>query len=278
MLDLNPYQPRTDYPGHFIRNLGRSLKDDGVIQPILVRPKGDRYEVCTGWMRVLAAREVGISSIPAIVKDLTDEQMARLCLVENLKRKDLNILEKARGYKQMQDTWHLTQEQVAEELGLTRDQVAQALRVLTFPQEVQKLVSDDTITQTHAEALARLHDRPAALAEAIDKVVKGNLTTTQTEGLVRDLMERETLSREIVEYVLSEDFILTLDYLLPRGQDDLIQCPLCGSTELEGDTEFGFGKTCKRCKWSDGRATDRLWNLQRRIRHRVLKQRGLKPN
>ena len=191
-LDVNPFQARIEYPESDLRDLGKSMMDDGVIQPIVVRAKGDRYEVCTGWRRVLAARQVGISGVPAMVRDLSDKQMAKYNLVENLRRKDLNVVEKARGYKTMQKTWGLTQEQVADELGLSRDQVAQALRVLTFPTDLQKLVSHDTITQTHAETLAKLRDTPKLLQEATKKVLDAHLTTGQTEQLVQDMLERTT--------------------------------------------------------------------------------------
>lgn len=143
-LDPNPFQARMEYPEGELRDLGKSMKVDGVIQPIVVRKRSDRYEVCTGWGRVLAARLAGILEVPAIVRDLSDKQMAKFNLVENLKRRNLTVVEKARGYKTIQQTWRLTQEQVADVLGLSRDQVAQALRVLTFPPELQQLVSPDT--------------------------------------------------------------------------------------------------------------------------------------
>jgi ParB family chromosome partitioning protein len=276
-LDPNPFQARTEFPQHHLRDLGRSLRQDGVIEPILVRKKRDRFEVCAGWMRVLAARLAGIKSIPAIVRELSDEQMARLELVENLKRKDLTVVERARGYKLMQDRWGLTQEQVAQELGLTRDQVTQTVRVLTFPDEVQKIVSDDTITQTHGEALARLAGNTAVLKEAIEKVVNGHLNTSQTEALVRDLIEREKLRKDIREFILSEDFMKALDYLLPLSPvKDTKMCPLCGFLGVTDEHE-GYLKYCKRCGWNDNEATGRLWELQRRLRRRLLNQRGLKP-
>lgn len=177
----------------------------------------------------------------------------------------------------MQDTWHLTQEQVAAELGLTRDHVAQALRILSFPFEVQKLVSEDTITQTHAEALARLAGNPTVLKEAITSVIDGNMDTNATELLVRDIIEREQLLKDIRKYVGSEEFMLALSYLLPLSPaEESTMCPMCYFTGVEYDEEE-CRKKCKRCGWNDEQPSDRLWELARRIKRRFLKKRGLKP-
>jgi ParB family chromosome partitioning protein len=272
-LDPNPFQARTEYLESDLRDLGKSIADDGLIHPIVVRSKGDRYQVCTGWRRVLAARLVGIVDVPAIVRSLSDKQMTKYNLVENLRRKDLNVVEKARGYRTMQKTWSLTQEQVADVLGLSRDQVAEALRVLTFPPDLQKLLSHDTITQTHAEALARLSDSPNLLQEATTKVLDAHLTTSQTEQLVQDMLEGRQLQKDLQEYVTSEDFVWTLTYLLP-DPPELKTCPLCFAPELRYDDEKDL-LCCKRCGWNDA-AMDKLHELKRRIRAYRLKRLGIR--
>lgn len=271
-LDPNPFQARTEYPETHLRDIGGSVKNDGVIQPIVVRRKGDRFEVCVGWMRVLAARLVRIPNIPAIVRDLTDKQMAKYNLVENLRRKDLNIVEKARGYKTMQQVWHLTQEQVADVLGESRDQVAQAVRVLTFPRQLQELVSHDTITQTHAEALARLADSPAFLEAATAEVLHNGFSASQTELLVQHLLKRRQLRKDIIQYVTSEDFILALDYLVPDPPERKV-CPLCFAPDLQYDEQERLA--CNRCGWNDAPA-DKLQELIGRIRDYRLEERGIK--
>jgi ParB family chromosome partitioning protein len=270
-LDPNPFQARTEYPEGELRELGKSMQDHGLIQPIVVRAKSDRFDVCTGWGRVLAARLVGILEVPAIVRDLSDQQMAKLNLVENLRRKDLNIVEKAKGIKTMQKLCDLTQEQVANVLGLSRDQVAQTLRVLTFPPDLQTLVSHDTITQTHAEALARLSDSPNLLQEATKQVLDAHLTTNQTEQLVLHMLEERQLQNDTKEYVNSEDFISTLMYFLPENLDPKV-CPLCRAPVLQQDQ---VGLRCPRCGWFEA-STLKLWALKERIRACRLKRRGIK--
>ncbi len=156
--------------------------------------------------------------------------------------------------------------------------VAQALRVLTFPPEVQKLVSADTITQSHAEALARIADSPMLLSEAIAKVLGKHLSSDQTESLVQEMLERLNLHKDIGDYVTSDDFILALDYLLGDVLSEHKVCPLCGFLELYYKKIDGKNErlACKRCSWTE-EPSDKLWELKHRIRTLRLKQLGLKP-
>ena len=198
--------------------------------------------------------------------------MTKYNLVENLRRKDLNVVEKARGYKTMQETWRLTQEQVADELGLTRDQVAQTLRVLKFPSDLQELVSHDTITQTHAETLAKLKDTPKLLQEATKKVLDAHLTTSQTEELVGDMLEERKLQNDIREYVNRMDFISTLMYFLPGNLHQKV-CPLCLAPKLQLDEQEYL--KCRRCGWNEA-STRKLWEFKERIGALCLKRHGIK--
>ncbi|MGA2784416.1 MAG: ParB/RepB/Spo0J family partition protein [Candidatus Bathyarchaeia archaeon] len=251
-LDPNPFQPRIEYPQNELEELGRSLLNHGQVQPIIVRPKADRYEVAAGWRRVLAAMRAGIRDLLCIIQDLSDEQMAITAFVENLQRRDLNPVEDARIFQTLHD-FGWTQERIAKEAGrgLTRDIVAQRLRLLSFPAELQGLVSHDTITATHAEALARLADKPSLLKKAITKVVEDKLTTKETEHFVEELLLNTKADRELIlEYLTSPDFLYFIRYVmlnLPSHEWKL--CPRCWNDSLVDDIDH---TKCKEdgCGWS----------------------------
>jgi len=251
-LDPNPFQPRIEYPERDLKVLAESITRHGVIQPIIVRPKGDRFEVVVGWGRVLASRLAGIKEIPAIVKDLTDEQNAAYAMIENLQRRDLNPIEEARGFKTLHERFGWTQEGIAKELGrgLTRDVVAQRIRLLTFPAELQALVSRDTITPTHAEALARLSNEPSLLKEAIATVVKKKLNTRETEQLIEELTGRKGGREFMQAYVTSPEFLLLLRIIFASLQLDHLTCPNCyGSADYDDSNDMPR-IFCNDCGWS----------------------------
>jgi len=269
-LDPNPFQVRVEYPEAELRDLGRSIRDKGLLEPIILRPKRDRYEICVGERRVRACRLVGIREIPAEVRALSDEEMAEYSLVENLHRRNLNSIEEARGFKVLQERFGWTQEKIANELGrgLTRDIVAQKLRLLTFPPELQDLVSRDTITPTHAEALARLADDPSILKETITKVVDQKLTTKQTEQLVEEAMKTQSLRERIHEYVTSEQFILDLHYFFNTiNSESREYCPRidCAGPVVYDESNDTQRMVCKTCGWEYGVDHGPLWNLLERI-------------
>ena len=228
-LDPNPFQARIEYPEEELKDLGRSIKEHGMLEPIIVRPhptKPGRFEIAVGERRVRACRLVGITTVPAIVRDLSDDEMALYVPVENLQRRNLNPIEEARAFKTLQERgW--TQQKIADEVGhgVTRDIVAQRLRLLGFPPELQELVSHDTITPAHAETLARLADEPSILKDAISKVVNQKLTSKETEQFVGKLLEKQALRRDILDYLTGEEFLPTIQYLFTipqRGSDCLL--------------------------------------------------------
>jgi ParB family chromosome partitioning protein len=268
-LDPNPFQARIEYPESELRDLGNSIKEKGLLEPIVVRPKGDRYEIAVGERRARACKLMGMEKISAIVKELSDEQMAEYVLIENLQRKDLNAIEEAKGFKTLQERFGWTQEKIASQLGrgLTRDIVAQRLRLLTFPVELQNHVSHDTITPTHAETLARLDDDQSLLKEATAKVIKQNLSTKQTEQLVKDVMAKQEVRKRIKDYVTSEQFVLEFQYIATTAlltSSDM--CPRCGgkvewmsrSDQIGGGID---GYLCKDCGWEFGTSHGTLFDL-----------------
>jgi ParB family chromosome partitioning protein len=249
-LEPNPYQPRTEYPPSELEALATSMLKHGQLQPIVVRPRENRYEVAAGWGRVQAAKRAGIRQLLCVVRDLSDRKVKVIALVENLQRRNLNPIEEARGFQALRAEG-LTQEETAKELGLTRDVVAQRLRLLSFPAELQELVSHDTITVTHAEALARLMDKPSLLKQAIAKVVDGKLTTKQTELLIEELTGSDVRREYRLDSLTNRDYLLQLlRYIYASLPQDNQTCPICYGKADYDDSEGNAQIFCKDCRWS----------------------------
>lgn len=185
-IELNPDQPRQDIDEDELKGLADSMSSCGVIQPVLVREKGDMYQLAAGERRVRAARMAGLDTIPAVVRDLSDDQMLEVALVENIQRQDLNAIEKAVAIRRIIDELELTQEEAGRRLGLGRSTVANFLRLLELPKEVQKMVSRETLSGGHARALLSLEDADSRL-KAARKIVAKGLSVRQTEKLVSRL-------------------------------------------------------------------------------------------
>lgn len=183
----NPGQPRRRLSQESLEELAQSIKEKGLLQPILVRPKGDGYELVAGERRYRAAQMAGLTEVPALVRDLTDREALELALVENLQREDLSPVEEARGYQALL-SMGLTQEEVAKRVGKARSTVANALRLLQLPEEVLRALEAGEITAGHARALLMLEpeDRLWGLKEILEK----GLSVRQAEAL------RERLGRE----------------------------------------------------------------------------------
>jgi ParB family chromosome partitioning protein len=164
----NPFQPRTTFHEEALEDLKASIRSHGLIQPIVVRRSPTGYEVLAGERRLRAAQALGLAEIPAVVRDATDEEMQTLALVENIQREDLNAMEQARALRAMMANFGLTQEHVAERVGKARTTIANVLRLLDLPVEVQRLVEEGKLAGAHARALLALKgdERRITLARA----------------------------------------------------------------------------------------------------------------
>jgi ParB family transcriptional regulator, chromosome partitioning protein len=158
----NPLQPRREFDPTELAQLSESLRQNGLLQPITVRPAGEDFQLVAGERRLRAAQAIGWTEIPAQVKDLDDRALLVLALVENLQRANLNAIEEAQGYRRLMEEFGLTQQQVAEAVGKDRTTVTNLLRVLTLPEGVQKMVESGALSAGHARALLALTDRSAA--------------------------------------------------------------------------------------------------------------------
>lgn len=186
-IDANPLQPRKTFDDEKLKQLSDSIKEDGVLQPVVVRRKGARYELVMGERRLQAARLAGAASVPAVVKDVRDADSLRLAVVENIQRENLNAVEVANAYRQLIASFGLSQSDLAQLVGRDRSSVANTLRLLNLPDEVQTMIVEDRITEGHARALLSLPTQKEQLALA-RRIVEQNLSVRQTEamtGLVR---------------------------------------------------------------------------------------------
>lgn len=183
-IRANPYQPRSAFDEEALAGLARSIGEVGVLQPLLVRREGDGFELIAGERRLRAAEIAGLGTVPVILRRADDKGSLEEALVENLHRQDLNPLEEAAAYRQLQEEFGLDQNAIAERVGRSRSAVANTLRLLGLPATVQAMVVAGELTAGHARALLSLDDAEAVEALA-ERVVTEELSVRQTEDLVR---------------------------------------------------------------------------------------------
>jgi len=181
-LRASPFQPRLTMDEAAIAELSASIAAKGVLQPILVRPTDNGYEIVAGERRFRAARQAGLVTIPAVVRELSDQETLEIAIIENLQREDLNPMEEARAYKQLLE-FGLTQEKVAESVSKSRSAIANTLRLLTLPEDAQAALESGRISAGHARAI--LSQPTADRSWALSEVLRRDLTVRQTEALKR---------------------------------------------------------------------------------------------
>ena len=194
LVNLNEIEPKRDQPRkHFdeeaLKELADSIAMHGVIQPLLVRPLSDGgYQLIAGERRWRASRMAGLSQVPVVVREMTDEEAIELALIENLQREDLNPIEEAEGFKLLMDTYSFTQEQAAEKVGKSRPAVANALRLLFLPQTVLDMVKQGIISSGHARTLIPLTDEKLIIKLA-EEISQKELSVRETERIVKTLLK-----------------------------------------------------------------------------------------
>lgn len=181
-----PFQPRKHFPPESLKELAASISSQGILQPLLVRRQGNHYEIIAGERRWRAAQLAGLQEIPAILRPTTDGELLELALIENLQRQDLNPIEEAEGYYQLQIQHQLTQDQIAQKIGKARASVANALRLLELEPTVKQLVSQTLLSTGHAKVLLGVKEAPLQKKLA-ERVTKENLSVRQTEALIQEL-------------------------------------------------------------------------------------------
>ena len=184
LLRPNRFQPRTHIDDAKIDELARSIRSNGIIQPIVVRSVDGGYEIVAGERRWRAAQRAGLLKVPVVVRDIPEERLLAAALIENIQREDLNPIEEAHAYRRLVDEYQLTQEQIADAVGKDRSSVANFLRLLKLPEEIRANLGSGALTMGHARALLGLPDEASQLRVARDIVAK-NLSVRETEALVK---------------------------------------------------------------------------------------------
>src|SRR5437763_14892537 len=179
-------QPRTTFDQAKLEELAQSIRTTGIIQPLLVRPSGGLFELVAGERRWRAAQLAGLARIPAIIRDIPDDNLLELALIENIQREELNPVEEANAYKRLIESLGLTQDEVARRVGRDRTFVTNYLRVLKLPTDIQALLEHDKLTFRHASALLSL-EAPVGQRRLAQKIVKHNWSVRETERRVRQL-------------------------------------------------------------------------------------------
>ncbi|HCD09734.1 MAG TPA: chromosome partitioning protein ParB [Thermoanaerobacter sp.] len=185
----NQYQPRKQFDEDSLKELSESIKQHGVIQPIIVRKVDSGYQIVAGERRWRAAKIAGLSEIPAIVKDFDDLQVMEIALIENLQREDLNPIEEAKAYKALIEQFNLTQEEISKKIGKSRSVIANSIRLLNLDDRVQEMLVKGDITIGHAKVILSLPNKSLQY-EAAKKVVTENLNVRETEDLVKNLLRK----------------------------------------------------------------------------------------
>ncbi len=187
-ISPNAQQPRTTFREESLEELAQSIRANGVVQPILVRKHGLGYELVAGERRWRAAQRAGLHKIPAVVKDVPDEKLLELALIENIQREELNPIEEANAYQRLIQDFKLRQEDIARQVGKERSSIANMLRLLRLSPDVQQLVEDSRISMGHARAILSLEDETLQRQVAEDIIAKG-LSVRETERIVRRLID-----------------------------------------------------------------------------------------
>jgi len=185
----NPFQPRKTFSDEQLQELVDSIREKGILQPLLVRRKSDGYELIAGERRWRAAQRAGLREIPILVRDVSDSEMLELSLIENIQRENLNPIEEAEAYKRLMEQFHLTQEEISKKVGKDRTTIANMVRLLRLPPEIKLSLAEGKITMGHARAFLSLDgvDKQKLLWK---RLLSGGLSVRQTESLVRRLRTR----------------------------------------------------------------------------------------
>lgn len=203
-LRPNPYQPREKFSNEAIEELRASIETFGVLQPLIVRQSIKGYEIVVGERRYRASKEAGLTTIPAVVKKLTDRKMMEIALIENLQRENLNPIEEARAYQKLMNETDVTQEELAQRLGKSRPHLANFLRLLQLPSEVQDYISEGKLSMGHGRAILALKKKEARKSLA-DRALKEKLNVRQLEKLITQL--NQNVSRETKKDEKSDPFL-----------------------------------------------------------------------
>ncbi len=201
LIETNPFQPRTEFDETALRELAQSIKEQGVIQPVTVRKLGyNKYQLISGERRLRASKIAGLKTIPVFIRVANDEQMLELALIENIHRENLNAIEVAISYQRLIDECNMTQEEVSEKVGKSRSAVANFLRLLKLPAEVQIAIRDGHISMGHARALININDKEEQL-RLLQQIIMDEMNVRQTEEMADKAKGKADKERKQTNYI-----------------------------------------------------------------------------
>ena len=233
----NPYQPRKEFESEALSELADSIRQYGVLQPLLVAPGPDNnYILIAGERRLRASTMAGMGSVPVIVSEYTTQQIAEIALIENLQRKDLHYLEEAEGYEKLVNTFHLTQESMAGRVGKKQSTIANKLRLLKLSPSVRNTLHESDLTERHARALLKLENEETQKT-VLKKIIKDHLNVKQTEALIDKTLKQEgKLNKKKPRIVIVNDVRICLNSI--KNIMDAVKnsgIPSCMEQEMDGD-------------------------------------------
>ncbi len=248
-IQPNPFQPRQEFDPEKLAELATSIREHGIIQPLVARQEGNQFTLVSGERRWRAARQAGLSQVPVVVRELANEQLMMLALIENLQRENLNAIEEAEAFQRLVDEFDLTQEELAQTIGKSRPAIANSLRLLSLPEEIRLGVSRETISAGHARALLALNGYSQQL-DLYKEIVKRGLSVRATENLVRGILSPKRIKPQVKAVdpqllAVEESLISRLGTqvrITPKAKGGRIEIEYYGAEDLERLLEF-FGLT-----------------------------------
>lgn len=236
----NPHQPRLHFDETKLQELADSIKEHGILQPLVVSRDGDQYEIIAGERRFQAAKRVGLATVPVVIRDVTEQEKLELAIIENIQRHNLNPIEEAKAYLRLIDEFSLPQETVAEKMGKSRSTVANTLRLLHLPIEIQRAVIEGKISEGHAKALLAI-ENPEKQRAVFDLIIKEELTVRETELKARSIAVKPhvrstaVLNPEILERTEHLTQILgTKVRIAPSGKGGKVLIEYYSPEDLDG--------------------------------------------
>jgi ParB family chromosome partitioning protein len=227
----NRYQPRKKFNEETLKELAISIKENGIIQPVIVSNLGNgKYELIAGERRWKAAQLAGIPEIPAIIRDCSENERLEIALVENIQREDLNPIEEALAYKEILERLSITQDELAQKIGKNRSSITNTLRLLKLPEYIKEMLISGALTEGHARAILALEDIDKMIAFA-DYIIQNNLSVREAENEVKKFLEKE-------KYVSRETSEKKEDFILKNAEDELIRT-FGTKVEIKGNRKRG---------------------------------------
>lgn len=204
LIEPSPAQPRTHFDEERLEDLAQSIRSNGIVQPLLLRRYGPRYQLVAGERRWRAAQRAGLQRVPAVVRDIPDNKLLELALIENIQRQELNAIEEAHAYKRLIETLNLTQEMVAQRVGRDRSFITNYLRLLRLPDDIQRLVEEEKITMGHARALLGVDD-PDIQRRVARNIMEQTLSVRETERTIKRIIAGASATTDTAQPIRRDD-------------------------------------------------------------------------